>query len=191
METFNAVKYAHHLWEKLVKPGDLVVDATCGNGKDTLVLARLIGETGTLIGLDIQEAALTQTRTLLEKELPRKQLDRISLLLQSHETFPSLAEKPKLIVYNLGYLPGGDKKITTEAETTLKSLKESLLLVGEGGAISLACYPGHDEGLREELALLEWMAHLPPSEWSVSLHRCLNRHRSPFLFWIQKISLIH
>lgn len=190
METFNVVKYAHHLWEKLVRPGDCVVDATCGNGKDTLVLARLIGETGTLVGLDIQEAALTQTRTLLEKELSQEQLDRTHLLLQSHETFPPLAKKPKLIVYNLGYLPGGDKKITTQAETTLKSLKESLLLIEQGGAISLACYPGHDEGLREEHALLEWMANLPTSAWSVSLHRSLNRHRSPFLFWIQKISLI-
>ena len=186
METFNAVKYAHQLWEKLVKPGDCVVDATCGNGKDTLVLARLIGETGTLIGLDIQEAALIQTRALLEGELSQKQLGRTHLFLQSHETFPAIAEKPKLIVYNLGYLPGGDKKITTQVETTLKSLKKSLPLIEQGGAISLACYPGHDEGLREEQALLEWMAHLSPSAWSVSLPRCINRHRSPFLFWIKK-----
>ncbi len=161
---------------------------TCGNGKDTLALAQLIGEEGTLIGLDIQSEALAKTQALLEAHLSPKQLAKIHLFLQSHADFPPLAhaQKIKIITYNLGYLPGGDKEITSKVESTLESVKKSLTLLAPQGVVSLACYPGHAEGQREEEALLQLLATLPSHEWDVSHQRWLNRPRFPSLILVQK-----
>lgn len=178
----NLIDFAHSFWEKSFEKGDWALDATCGNGHDTLFLAeRFEG----VIGLDIQPQALSQTKTLLET----KQLDhKVTLFLQSHETFPPLAhEVPlRLVVYNLGYLPGSDKQVTTQVSTTLLSLRKALSLLLPGGVISLGCYPGHLEGEREEKALLAFVKDLSPQIWSVTRHKWENRHRSPSLLLIQK-----
>lgn len=184
----SAVDLAHHYWKQLLQPGDCVIDATCGNGKDTLVLAKLIGEEGVLIGIDIQAEALARTRALLEEQLPAKQMAKIHLFLQSHADFPPISheKKIKLIIYNLGYLPGGNKEITSKVGSTLESVKKSLTILAPFGVISIACYPGHPEGAREEEALIQLLATLPSSQWSVCHHRWQNRLLSPSLILIQK-----
>ncbi len=183
----SAVELAHIYWKQLLQLGDCVVDATCGNGKDTLLLAQLIGEEGALIGLDIQEEALARTRALLEEHLSPSQMAKIHLFLQSHANFPPLAleKKIKLIVYNLGYLPGGNKEITSKVDSTLESVKKSLDILPPQGVISLACYPGHPEGQREEEALLQLLTPLPSTKWGVCHHRWLNRPLSPSLILVQ------
>lgn len=173
------IELAHAFWRTLVQPGDLVIDATCGNGKDSLVLAQLVGESGVLIGLDIQEEALERTRARLMAHLPPAQLKNIHLFLQSHETFPPLERAPKLVVYNLGYLPGGNKKITTLLETTLASIKNALQLLSPGGALSIVCYPGHPEGAREAKGLLDEIKNF-------SCYRSSERPDAPFLVVIRK-----
>ena len=184
----SAVDLAHHYWKQLLQPGDCVIDATCGNGKDTLVLAKLIGEEGMLIGMDIQEEALARTRALLEEQLPAKQMSQIHLFLQSHADFPPISQekKIKLIIYNLGYLPGGNKEITSKVSSTLESVKKSLGVLTPSGAVSIACYPGHPEGAREEEALIQLLTTLPSAEWSVWHHRWQNRPLSPSLILIQR-----
>lgn len=181
------IDLAHTYWKQLIEPGDSAIDATCGNGKDTLQLAKLISAAGMVIGLDIQKEAIDRTRALLEKELPPSQLSKIHLFLQSHEELPALAyqAKIKVIAYNLGYLPGGDKKITSQTSSTLESLKKSLSILTPGGAITIACYPGHEEGAREQEALLQALTLLPSSEWSICHHEWINRPLSPSLILIQ------
>ncbi|MBI2743432.1 MAG: methyltransferase domain-containing protein [Chlamydiales bacterium] len=178
---------AHSYWKKILGPGDSAIDATCGNGKDTLFLAKHIVEGGRVIGIDIQEEALAKTRELLKGELTPEQLERVSLFRQSHAAFPPLANelKIKIIVYNLGYLPGGDKKITSQTESTLESLNKSLSILAPGGVISVTCYPGHEEGLLEQEALLQLLTPLPSSAWSVCHHKWLNRNLAPSLIIIQ------
>jgi len=178
------IDLAHHYWKLLLLPTDTVVDATCGNGKDSLFLARLIPE-GILIALDVQQTALDKAYQYLAENLSSEQLTRIKLLLQSHASFPPLA-RVKLIVYNLGYLPGGNKEITTQTATTLSSLQAALTLLAPGGAVSLTCYPGHPEGKREEEALLEVVKTLPSAEWNICYHQWTNRSTSPSLLFIQK-----
>jgi Putative rRNA methylase len=164
---------AHGYWTELIKPGELAVDATCGNGHDTKFLLSL---TDRVIACDVQEAAITATRERTGMEP----------LLCCHAELPlQIAEPVKLAVYNLGYLPGSDKALTTRLETTLTSVERFLPKVT--GAISITCYPGHDEGAREEEALLEWAAKLPSNRWSVCHHRWLNRARSPSLLFISAI----
>jgi hypothetical protein len=181
---------AHHYWKLLLKQGDAIIDATCGNGKDTLELASLIlrENSGTLIGLDIQPQALIETSERLKENFNISQLNNVHLFQQSHDEFPLIAyeKKIKLIVYNLGYLPGGDKKITTQVETTLKSIRKSLELIVSGGALSITCYPGHEEGKHEQAAIIQLLSELDPKIWSCSFHQWLNRSSSPSLAFLQK-----
>lgn len=179
---------AHSYWEKVIKEGDWVIDATCGNGKDSLKLAQLISPSGGVISLDIQPMAIENSNNLFTQKLTTEQISRIHLFCTSHESFPAIAENKRisLIVYNLGYLPGGNKEMTTLTEITLKSLNKSLLLLAPYGVISITCYPGHPEGAREQAALLNFAKHLTPSIWSVSHHTWENRKQSPSLLIIQK-----
>lgn len=176
---------AHRLWARLLLPHSWVIDATCGNGKDTAFLAQHIGESGGIIALDIQKEAIEQTKKEVAPSAP------LHLFHMSHETFPSLAYKHPiaLILYNLGYLPGGDKEVTTQVSSTLKSVHEALLLLKPGGVLSITCYPGHPEGKREEEALLTLSKALHPRDFCVSHLVFSNRSLSPSLILIQKNQL--
>jgi 16S rRNA G1207 methylase RsmC len=167
---------AHEFWATHLKPSDWVIDATCGNGKDTAILAQLVPQ-GHVYSIDIQEDAINKAREALDYL-------NVSFLRQCHTQLPH-NQKVKLIVYNLGYLPGGDKKITSMASTTLISAEKALNLLTIGGALSITCYPGHPEGAAEQEALQMWSQSLPHDaylvEWTVW------RERSPTLLIIIKI----
>lgn len=180
---------AHDYWLKLLKPGDLVVDATCGNGHDTLFLAKIVLEkdSGTLITIDTQKQALENSQSFLLDNLSEDLIKRISFYHQCHSVFPDVLQRESvaLIVYNLGYLPGGDKTLTTESSTTLQSLKAALPLILPGGAISITCYPGHLAGKIEEETVIHFASSLDPQVWSSCHHRWLNRKNAPSLLLIQ------
>lgn len=178
------IDLAHAYWKTHVQEGDSVIDATCGNGHDTLFLAQLVGNSGRVIGLDIQEQALKNTQLLLQEN----SCMQVSLHRQSHVSFPEEAyQRPiSLIVYNLGYLPGGNKNITTKTDSSLESLRKSIELVEEGGLVSVTCYPGHEEGKIEEIALLDWLQTLSPLSFAICHHRWINRRQAPSLLIIKK-----
>lgn len=181
---------AHSYWSRVLQPGDRAIDATCGNGWDTLALAKLLlnSDGGEIYAFDVQAAAVESTKQLLKQELAEDVQNRIQVIHESHANFPSwmLPHSIKLIIYNLGYLPGSSKIVTTQTETTLASLQRALTLLQTGGAISMTCYPGHPEGANEELHLLKFAETLDPREWSCCHHRWINRRQSPSLLWIQK-----
>ncbi len=135
---------AHQFWKEFLKADDHVIDATCGNGKDTAVLAHIVKE-GHVYAIDIQKDALDKARIYVQAQ-------NVTFLHQCHTNLPK-DEKVRLIVYNLGYLPGGNKQITSQTGTTLESVSKALDLLPPGGALSITCYPGHDEGAQEEKAL--------------------------------------
>jgi hypothetical protein len=175
--------YAHRYWEGVVRPGDTVIDATVGNGHDTLLLAQLLKGEGALIGYDIQSQALENTRKRLES-LPEEFTRVVSLKLRSHICFEE--RDVKLIVYNLGYLPGGDKRITTVGDTTVQSIQSALSCLSSEGAISITCYPGHTEGAKEQEVLLDFLKTLSSSRWQICRHT-FNRALSPSLIWMQGV----
>ncbi len=189
---FNTpIDLAHHLFESLLEEGDGVIDATCGNGKDSLKLARYLKKKKdtALLCFDIQEKALENTKKLIQEEVPSF-LDRVEFHLGSHEhLFLPKSQKLKLVVYNLGYLPGGDKSLTTEVRSTLASVQKALELLSPGGVISLTCYPGHPEGAKEEKELIRFTSSLDPKCWNVTSFSWINRNVSPSLILIQKIIL--
>lgn len=178
---------AKKYWKALLSPRDLVVDATCGNGQDTLYLSHLVPE-GIVFSFDIQQEALSNAELLLKSHLPPEQLQRVFLVLQSHAKWEAISFPfpPKLIVYNLGYLPGGDKQITTKTVTTLESIKKGLSLLDSKGALSITCYPGHPEGALEEKEILDFFSSLPFKDWMICHHRFINRSNAPSLFWVSK-----
>jgi hypothetical protein len=164
---------AKEYWKRHLKPSDFAIDATCGNGHDTLYLSTLLSE-GLVYSIDIQKIALEKTQSLLG------QAKNVKLFHQSHADPLPLPKPPRLIVSNLGYLPGGDKSLTTMTTTTLQSLRLSLSILAPDGAISITCYPCHDEGAEEEIALLAFLKDL-----NYNYHQW-ERARSPTLFWIKR-----
>lgn len=179
-------KIANFCWADIVNQQDTVIDATCGNGHDTLVLARLNPKR--LYAIDIQQQALDNARYRLEQELSPERMQTIHFYLGCHSLFPKeiVPTTVKLIVYNLGYLPGGDKSVTTMTETTLKSIQNGMELLASGGLISITCYPGHAEGQVEEGALLSFAKQLPKESWTCSFHQTINRNQAPSLLLIRK-----
>jgi SAM-dependent methyltransferase len=174
-------------WRAHLQEGDIAIDATCGNGYDTLFLSQL-DPCGMVVALDIQDEALQRTKALLSRVLPQERLARILLRCQCHTALSEvpLPKPPRLIVYNLGYLPGGNKGIVTRAETSVASLRAALSLLAPDGAISMVCYPGHPEGEREEKAILAFLQTLAVEVWSVSYQRQILSPTAPSLFWISK-----
>jgi hypothetical protein len=172
------LSFAHTLWKKHLYSYDWAIDATCGNGRDTLVLAHLLPEGG-VIGLDIQLRAIVETQTYVGQRA------NVILHHRCHSEIGAIfcPKKPRLIVYNLGYLPKGDKKMTTMTETTLQSLQGAIEILAEDGALSITCYPGHPEGAREEGAVRAWADHFGES---ACYYYPLQRKRAPTLFWIAR-----
>ncbi|MCP5506570.1 MAG: class I SAM-dependent methyltransferase [Chlamydiales bacterium] len=178
------LQLGHSLWKDHLNEGNRAIDATCGNGHDTLFLSTL--NLSHLYVFDIQKEALLATQKRIDHlcAVPSK---TISYHLGCHSLFEGVDSPVDLIVYNLGYLPGGDKSLTTQVATTLQSVEKGLSLLTEGGLMSLTLYPGHPEGKREEEALLALTSSFSPKKFQVSHHRLLNRSSAPSLLLIKKI----
>jgi hypothetical protein len=145
------VELAKALVTAVVRPGDTVVDATVGNGYDTVFLAEQVGPNGMVYGFDIQQEPLDWTRELL---VGRGMAERCRLICDGHERMDHYVKNQvRAVMFNLGYLPGKDRHIKTSADTTLMAVKKALELLDVGGIITIAAYPGHLEG-RQELDLL-------------------------------------
>ncbi len=170
---------------QLLGPGDRVIDATCGNGQDTCFLARLVGEKGKVTAFDVQEAAVESTRGLLMRE---GLLDRCELHCMSHEHVLQVMKEPVMLaVFNLGWLPGGDKSLTTRWETTRIAIEGCMQLLLPGGVCTICAYPGHAEGNRELHELESWLGAVPPQQFNILHHRFLNAGPgAPECFILQK-----
>ena len=176
---------AHLIWKDFLKPGMTVIDATAGNGFDAVFLAShaLTERSGWLHAFDIQEEAILSTRRKLEETLSPALQKRVTLHHASHEFFPpNLA--PSLIVYNLGYLPHGDKEKTTMSQSTLNSCKMALEILAPKGLLSITTYPGHSEGVKEKNLLFSWLSSL--STYPVFHHTPLNRPNQPSFITLRK-----
>ncbi len=161
--------FVHELAAAVLKPGDTAIDATVGKGHDTLFLARQVGETGRVEGFEIQESALVLARPLL-MDHPQVRLHHCG-----HEKMAEKVEAPaQAILFNLGYLPAGDKSIITTPETTQQGLVAALTLLSPGGLLSVVVYPGHPGGREEALAVEGWFAALDPD-----LGDCIHYGRFP------------
>ena len=184
-------KFNQALISSYIRPGDIVIDATCGKGLDSLFLAKstlLTSSSGKLYCMDIQQEAIEHTLRRLEVNgfTNFDYGDRISYICQSHETFPSsiYPNSVSCIMYNLGYLPNPkkvlNKALITTAETTLNSLKEATKLIKPNGIISIMAYRGHSGGEEEAQAVLTYLESLP-DEWRLVRHESTTSKVAPLI----------
>lgn len=174
---YQITKWCHRLIREQVKEGDICVDATAGNGYDTELLCELTGSRGKVYAFDIQEAALQNTR----KRLGEKGY-QAELILAGHETmrqYVNEAGKVSCIVFNFGYLPGGDHDQATHADTSIQAIIEALELLKSGGIISLCIYSGGDSGFEEREAILNCLAELDHKKFLVIVNQYYNRPNNP------------
>lgn len=179
----NVLEVSQVFLPKFSFSGMTALDATAGNGHDTLLLSRLSGENGCVVAMDVQEAALVNTKKLLSENA---EFDNVRLVLDSHANAVSYlcGKELQLAVFNLGYLPGGNKNITTNAEDVIDSLNGLFTILQPGGAVFVTVYPGHLPG-REEADLLEkYFSQLPQREFSVMKSLFVNQKNSPPQFFI-------
>ncbi len=163
--------------------GDVVADFTMGNGHDTLWLSQTVGEQGTVYAFDIQPQAVESTRQLLEKEAEYR---NYTLILDSHAECDKYINTPiKAGVFNLGYLPGSDKKITTLHQTTRIAVEKAVNMLAPDGILLIAVYPGHDEGAVEGNMLAEMLSQYNRRKYCCACFRILNSPTSPFFYTVE------
>lgn len=160
---------SHNIIKNYCNEFKYAVDATLGNGHDTDFLSELFEK---VYAFDIQETAVKNYKT--------KCKCNVEVFCSSHEYLDQyINHEVNCVIYNLGFLPGGDKNITTITESTVRSLKKALKLINKGGIIALSIYSGHKEGAREKVAIHEYVRGLPKNEFGVLLHEFLNRDNNP------------
>lgn len=174
----------HDILKPLIRPGDWVIDATAGNGHDTLFFAECVGAEGRVFAFDIQEAALSSARA---------RVGEVSWVDFYHESHAQMATRAaagsiSVVMFNLGYLPGENHELTTESGETLAALEMAALLLKSGGALSVICYPGHPAGAAEAVAVEAWMTELAANGWRVARYGALGTRRpAPFLLLAGKL----
>lgn len=183
----NALNISHHLARSRVKPGDRVIDATCGRGHDTAFLAELVGDKGRVFAFDIQGEAVSSTRSLVEQT---GLAARVEVINEDHSLMDRYVTEPVgFVMFNLGYLPGGDHRITTDSRSSIEGLKKAIGLLGENGCITLVCYTGHPGGKEELHALKEYLAGIPQNYLEVIEVSFLNQLNNPaVLLFVNKMN---
>lgn len=180
---------AHQIWKIVLQPGDTVCDATCGNGNDSIFLAQAVGNQGRLVCIDLQEQAVEATRDNIEKTIDQNELPSVEYIVGSHEHVTEYlgSNVARLICFNLGYLPGGDKSVVTETDSTLAAIEGSLESLCFGGLISILCYTGHPGGQEEYESVKEFVEQLCSTYWKVSQIQLLNSPSAPIMILIWKL----
>lgn len=189
MTRISLAEVAHHVIAERLGAGDIAVDATLGNGHDTLFLAEFVAASGTVYGFDVQQQAIESTRQRLQQHAL---LERVQLFHASHDGMMALLPvathgRIKAVMFNLGYLPGADKTIITQAETSLRAVTMACGLLAEQGVMTVMAYPGHAGGEHETRQLEAWCQQLDPNRFGFELIRSASHSpTAPRLFVIRK-----
>lgn len=186
----SVLTYAQQLVRSYTQPGDRVIDATIGNGNDTLFLAELVGKRGMVYGFDIQREAIDNTTQRFARA--DRAMDNVRLILDSHDRMLDYIpahehERIAAIMFNLGYLPGADETVITTTSTTLSALRTALAILRPHGIVTAVLYPGHTGGDEEAAAVQAWAQSLPAAQYQVLSYRYLNKpSKAPYLLAIEK-----
>lgn len=180
MRRFQITRWCHdRIGQMMPHPADCL-DATAGTGRDTVFLLEISDTSGTVTAMDIQQEAIDLTEKRITQEMPDHK-KRLRLIRDGHQYmdryFPP--RSLDLILFNLGYLPGGDHKLATRPDTTISGLNHALTLLRPGGLVSVLIYSGGDSGYEEKEAVLEWAGSLDPHEYLVILESFYNRPNDP------------
>lgn len=178
----RVLPFTKFLLEQAVLPGDTVIDATAGNGHDTLFLAGLTGESGKVYAFDIQQEAIEATKKRVEE------FGHVEVIHDSHSNISLYVKEPiSAAVFNLGYLPKGDHSIITKAQSTLQAIEQCVERLKVNGLVLVVIYSGHEGGSEERDAVMDFVQALPQAFYDVMKYEFINqRHSPPFLVAIEK-----
>lgn len=193
------VIWSQQLLCEVLEHGDLAVDLTAGTGQDTHILAEAVGTEGQVVAFDLQAEALEQTTQRLQKhdfivksvpddaEIPRA--FGVYLVHACHSSLNKIITHPvKAIIANLGYLPGGDKSLVTQPDSTLAAIRQSLELLVPGGRLAVTVYPAHPGGEEEGSAVNDFFCSLSREDWLVLSLRAANREEAPYLLVAERLT---
>ena len=184
-EDLQITEQIHHFVKEHVEAGDICIDATAGCGNDTLFLCELTGSRGEVMAFDIQPQALEKTATLLAEHQYMAEL-----VLDSHENMADYMGEASVacIMFNFGYLPGGDHAMMTKADTSVKAIEAGLSLLKKGGIMTLCLYSGSDSQREEKDAVLAMLKELDSKQYLVITSCYYNRpNHPPMPVFIQKL----
>ncbi|MCT4613003.1 MAG: class I SAM-dependent methyltransferase [Clostridia bacterium] len=168
-------KVVHMFLDNYISEDTIAIDATVGNGNDTLYLSE---KCKFVYGFDVQKLAIENTKEKILK-------DNIKLVLDGHQNMDKyVSESIDVVVFNLGYLPKGDKNLITKKDTTIIAIEKSMDLLNKGGAIFISAYYGHDGGLEEKNAVEEHISNLDDKKFAVAKYALLNRPNNPPILYI-------
>lgn len=189
MQRISLVNVAHNLIKDVLHPGDIAVDATVGNGYDTLFLVEQVSPSGRVFGFDIQQTAIESTK---EKFQQTHSPECLTLIHASHADMSDKIPAHyhgniKAIMFNLGYLPGGDKSIITRTDSTVTALNSASRILSSNGIITVMAYPGHPGGDLETDQVKNWCDQLDDNQFKISIiYSSENKESAPRLFVILK-----
>lgn len=186
MKLERVLQYAQTLLKSAVDDGDIAVDATAGNGHDTLFLAELVGDDGFVYAFDVQKQAVDAT---LHRLLDHALEHRAIVLNDGHENVAKYVDKPVAgAIFNLGYLPGSDHEVITRPNTTIQALESLMKLLKIGGIIVLVIYHGHEGGKEERDEVIRFVSGLPQKYIHVLRYEFLNQKNDPpFIIALEKV----
>jgi predicted methyltransferase len=191
MGFLSVLSQAQRWVKERVQPGDTVIDATAGNGSDTLFLSRTVGVRGVVYSFDIQAEALDSSKARLDADGDPGSLSAVKWMHAGHETMEEVVDsrlhgRIAAIMFNLGYLPGASSDVITKPPTTLPALDASLRLLRSGGVLTVVVYPGHEGGREEAEAVEAWAAELSSSIAQAVIYRFPQKTASPYLIALNK-----
>lgn len=183
----NIVSLTHQIMKDKIQLGDHVLDATVGKGNDTLLLSQLVGEHGCVYGFDLQEKAIQLTH---ERLLTSSNFKNTKLFRDSHSNINGYLkndEQLQFAIFNLGYLPAGDKSIITQGESTIDAIQQILPRLTKNGTLLIASYVGHPGGMEEFNDVYKFVENLDQKSYNVGMFNFLNQQNlPPRLFIIER-----
>ena len=174
MRVSVAVKYSHTLLTDLTTSSDTIIDATLGNGFDSLFLSKIVKS---VYGFDIQKLAITNSKKTLSES------NNVNIIFDSHENYKNYVTNYQGVIFNLGYLPTSDKTITTTSKVTINTI-DSMIKDNIARFIILVVYPGHDEGMIESIDLLKYIKII--TNYSVDVKTFSEDKKKPYVITLLK-----
>ena len=168
-----------------VHDGSVVVDATCGNGFDTLYLSEIVGINGLVYAFDIDELAVNTTIDFLKENAKN---NNYKIINDSHSNLKKYINfEIDACIFNLGYLPKNKHRFITQANSTLEALNSVLDLLAVNGKVYIASYIKHEGGEEEYNALKDVLVNLDKLLFNVVELIHINRSDfAPRIFVVEK-----
>lgn len=178
-------EFLHFMLRSLIKPDDVLIDATAGRGRDTIFLAECVTGQGKVYAFDVQEEAIAQSHKLLQE---RGLEEKVTFYHMDHALMEEvIREKISAVVFNLGYLPGSDHAVKTRAESTIPALHSALRLLKVNGVLALTVYRGHQGAEEEATQVQDMLTNLPKDSFSVLCGQYINQIvTAPYWILVQK-----